>query len=103
MFNRILLKLSGEVLSGNKGFGISPKTLNRIISEIIEIKKEGKEIAIVIGGGNIFRGSKLIKDMNFPDYKAHHMGMIGTIINGLALETAFRQKGVDAINYTAFN
>ncbi|TYB30654.1 MAG: UMP kinase [Candidatus Mcinerneyibacterium aminivorans] len=102
MSKRLLLKLSGEVISGDKNFGISPKVLNRIVSEIVQLKKQNYEIAVVIGGGNIYRGSKLIKEMNFPDYKSHHMGMIGTVINGLALETAIRKKGVKAQNYSAF-
>src|SRR6056297_80997 len=103
MATRILLKLSGEILSGKKGFGIQTETLNQIVSEIIEVKNQGYEIGIVIGGGNIFRGSKLIEEMDFPPYKAHHMGMVGTVINGLALETVFRKKGIKAKNYSSFN
>ncbi len=103
MSKRLLLKLSGEVLSGDEDFGISPKVLNRIVSEIIQLKNQGYEIAIVIGGGNIYRGSRLIKKMDFPAYKSHHMGMVGTIINGLALETAIRKKGLKAQNYSSFS
>lgn len=102
MYSRILLKLSGELLSGEKGFGIDSETLQTTVREIIQIFEKGVQIAIVIGGGNIFRGRSLIKDLEFPEAKAHHMGMTATVINGLALETAFRMNGCPAKNYSAF-
>ena len=102
MASRILLKLSGELLSEREGFGINPETLSRIISEISELHNRGLSIGIVIGGGNIFRGRSLIKDLKFPPPKAHHMGMVATVINGIALETALNDAGCPALHFSAF-
>ena len=101
MYSRILLKLSGELLSGEKGFGIDPEALRSAVDEITQIFKKGIQTGIVIGGGNIFRGRALIKDLDFPETKAHHMGMTATVVNGLALETAFRMNGCPAKHYSA--
>ncbi|MBN2726929.1 UMP kinase [Candidatus Mcinerneyibacteriota bacterium] len=102
MASRILLKLSGELLSEREGFGINPETLSRIISEVSELHNRGLSIGIVIGGGNIFRGRSLIKDLKFPPPKAHHMGMVATVINGIALETALNDAGCPALHFSAF-
>ncbi len=102
MYTRILLKLSGELLSGDQGFGVNPRALESITMQIAACRNAGIEIGIVIGGGNIFRGSALIRNMHFPEPKAHQMGMVGTVINGMALETALRMKGIPAKNYSAF-
>lgn len=102
MYTRILLKLSGELLAGEQGFGVNPRALESITAQIAACRTKGIEIGVVIGGGNIFRGSALIKNMQFPEPKAHQMGMVGTVINGMALETALRMRGVAATNYAAF-
>ncbi len=103
MYKRLLLKLSGELLAGDQGFGIIPRTLESAVSEIKKCRNAGYEIGVVIGGGNIFRGSALIKNMHFPEPKAHQMGMVGTVINGIALEVALNAAGVKAKNYAAFS
>jgi len=102
MVSRILLKLSGELLSEREGFGINPEALSRITEEIRELRALGLSIGLVIGGGNIFRGRSLIKDLKFPPSKAHHMGMIATVINGIALETALNEGGCPALHFSAF-
>jgi uridylate kinase len=92
-FKRILLKLSGEALMGNTGFGIDPETLESIASEVAEVRALGVEIAIVIGGGNIFRGvagSARGMDRASADY----MGMLATVMNSLALQDALERTNV---------
>lgn len=92
-YKRILLKLSGESLAGDKGSGISPQVLAYFIDEVKKALDIGVEIAIVIGGGNIFRGlSEGAKNMDRT--KADDMGMLATTINALALEDAFTRAGV---------
>ena len=83
-FKRIMLKLSGEALMGEKDFGIDPSILKQVAQDIHDIHKEGMEVAIVIGGGNIFRGLNC-KDFGIGRVSADHMGMLATIINSLAL------------------
>jgi len=92
-YKRILLKLSGEALMGEKQYGIDPKRLAEYAEEIKEVVEKGMQIAIVIGGGNIFRG--LAGASNGMDrVQADHMGMLATVINGLALQSALEIKGV---------
>jgi uridylate kinase len=92
-FKRILLKLSGEALVGEGGFGIDPATLERIASEIAEVRALGVEIAIVIGGGNIFRG--LAASAHGMDRaSADYMGMLATVMNSLALQDALERVNV---------
>jgi uridylate kinase len=92
-FKRILLKLSGEALMAETGFGIDPGTLERIASEIAEVRALGVEIAIVIGGGNIFRG--LAASAHGMDRaSADYMGMLATVMNSLALQDALERVGV---------
>ena len=92
-YRKILLKLSGEALQGEQGYGISSEVLDTISSEIAEVSKLNIEIAVVIGGGNIFRGvagsSKGI-DRSTGDY----MGMLATVINALALQDSLEKKGI---------
>lgn len=91
-YKRILLKLSGEALIGDQEYGIGPETLERYAKQIVEIHKMGIEIAIVVGGGNIFRGvqaSRAGMDRANGDY----MGMLATVINALALQDAIEQEG----------
>jgi len=91
-FRKILLKLSGEALMGNNAFGIDPKILNTVAGEIHNLQQSGVKIAIVIGGGNIFRG------LNSSEYgmgrvPGDHMGMLATIINAIALGEALNRMG----------
>ncbi|MBT8305532.1 MAG: UMP kinase [Maribacter sp.] len=93
-YNRILLKLSGEALMGEKQYGIDPKRLAEYAQEIKEVVNKGMQVAIVIGGGNIFRG--LAGASNGMDrVQADHMGMLATVINGLALQSALEIAGVE--------
>ena len=99
-YKRILLKLSGEALMGNQNHGIDPVRLNEYSTEIKEIQKTGTEIAIVIGGGNIFRGiSGASKGMD--RVQADYMGMLATVINGLALQSALENNDVPTRLQTA--
>ena len=99
-YNRILLKLSGEALMGNLNHGIDPMRLNEYANEIKEIQNTGTEIAIVIGGGNIFRGvSGASKGMD--RVQADYMGMLATVINGLALQSALENNQVPTRLQTA--
>jgi uridylate kinase len=92
-FKRILLKLSGEALMGDTGFGIEPGVIERIASEIAEVRSLGVEIAIVIGGGNIFRG--LAASAHGMDRaSADYMGMLATVMNSLALQDALERLNV---------
>jgi uridylate kinase len=92
-FKRILLKLSGEALMGDTGFGIEPAVLESIASEIGEVRSRGTEIAIVIGGGNIFRG--LAASAHGMDRaSADYMGMLATVMNSLALQDALERREI---------
>jgi len=94
-YKRVLLKLSGEALMGDDAFGINPVTIDAMVAEIAEVVGSGVELAIVIGGGNIFRGvagGAAGMDRATADY----MGMLATMMNSLALQDALRQKGVEA-------
>ena len=86
-YKRILLKLSGEALMGNNSFGIDSTRLNDYANEIKKIQQAGVEVALVIGGGNIFRGVSL-NNAGLDRVQSDYMGMLGTIINGLALQSA---------------
>lgn len=89
-FKRILLKLSGETLGGKGGFGLDVKAAEYIANEVKEAYRLGCEIAIVIGGGNFIRGEKL-SHIGIDRPTADHMGMLGTVINGLALQSVFEE------------
>ncbi|MGA1794266.1 MAG: UMP kinase [bacterium] len=92
VYKRILLKLSGEALQGERGYGIDSKTVLSIAEEITEIRDLGVEIAIVMGGGNIYRGSS--GDISCVEKtSADYMGMLATVINGLALQGALEKFG----------
>lgn len=91
-YKRILLKLSGEVLAGEKGFGIDEKTLGKVCDSIKKVADMGVEIGIVIGGGNFWRGRKA-EDMERTT--ADYMGMLATIMNGQALQDALEYRGLD--------
>ncbi|HXN55904.1 MAG TPA: UMP kinase [Myxococcales bacterium] len=92
-FKRILLKLSGEALMGDGKYGISPKVLQQIASEIREVVELGVEVGVVIGGGNIFRGVSASTE-GMDRASADYMGMLATVINGLALQDALEKLGV---------
>jgi len=94
-FNRILLKLSGEVLLGNEDYGIDPEILTRIATEIQEIQELGVEVGVVIGGGNIFRGAGLARN-GMDRVTGDHMGMLATVINSLALQDGLERLGSQA-------
>ncbi|MBU3541706.1 MAG: UMP kinase [Burkholderiaceae bacterium] len=94
-YKRVLLKLSGEALMGDDAFGINPTTIDAMVRDIAEVVQSGVQIAIVIGGGNIFRGvagGAAGMDRATADY----MGMLATMMNSLALQDALRQKNVEA-------
>ena len=90
-YRRIMLKLSGEMLGGDQGYGIEGDALERIASEVARVHRLGVEVAIVIGGGNIFRGS-LASKLGMDRPSADYMGMLATIINGLALQGILENK-----------
>ncbi len=92
-YSRVLLKLSGEALMGDQGFGIDPHVVSRIASEIKDIHDLGVQVAIVIGGGNIFRGIKASAE-GFDRVTADHMGMLATVINALAIQDALEKMDV---------
>ena len=101
-FKRILLKVSGEALIGDKNYGIDPLQLEQYSNEIKEIKRKGVEIAIVIGGGNIFRGVSGASQ-GIDRVTADGMGMLATVINALALQDALEQIGVFTRVMSAIN
>lgn len=99
-YRRIVLKLSGEVMAGPQGFGIDNTRVSEFAQEIAEVHKQGIEIGLVVGGGNIFRGvSAAAKSMD--RVSADHMGMLATVINGLALQDALEKEGVPTRLMTA--
>ena len=94
-YQRILLKLSGEALLGNEDYGIDPAIIGRIAGEIKEVLNTGVQVAIVIGGGNIFRGAGLAQS-GIDRVTGDHMGMLATLMNSLALQDALEKRAVDA-------
>ena len=93
-YKRVLFKLSGETLAGGKGFGIDSEVVTKITSQIVEVVKQGVEVAIVVGGGNIWRG-KTGEELGMERATADSMGMLATVMNSLALQDSLEQKGVD--------
>jgi uridylate kinase len=99
---RILLKLSGEALAGEQGYGIDPQTVSRLCEEIVDVVRMGLELAIVIGGGNIFRGiSASARGMDRAT--ADHMGMLATVLNALAVQEAMEKHGIPTRVMTAIS
>lgn len=101
-YKRVLLKLSGEALMGDDSYGINRQTIERMVAEVAEVSASGVELAVVIGGGNIFRGiapGAAGMDRATADY----MGMMATVMNALALQDAFRRAGVEARVQSALN
>jgi len=99
-YKRILLKLSGEALMGNRDYGIDPQRLSEYAIEIKELIDKGVEVALVIGGGNIFRGVAGANN-GMDRVQGDYMGMLATIINGLALQTALEDEGLKTRLLTA--
>src|SRR5690554_2869857 len=99
-YNRILLKLSGESLMGDKQYGIDEVRLNQYAEQIHEVAQMGIQIAIVIGGGNIFRGLSGT-GVGFDRVRGDQMGMLATVINSIALSMAIRTKGLECEVFTA--
>lgn len=98
--NRILLKLSGEALSGDKGFGFDEETCLAVADQIKEISERGMQVAIVIGGGNFWRGrnsSKIIQRS-----RSDQIGMLGTVMNCIYVSEVFKTKGIETSVYTPF-
>jgi uridylate kinase len=94
-YRRILVKLSGEALMGNSDYGIDPLFLKRLAAEVAAVRENGAEIAVVIGGGNLFRGAGLAR-AGMDRVTADQMGMLATVMNSLALQDALEQIGVFA-------
>jgi uridylate kinase len=94
VYRRILLKLSGEALAGDQKFGIDPTTITSIAAEIKEVVESGTQVALVIGGGNIFRGLAA-SSKGMDRASADYMGMLATMINSLAMQDALEKVGVD--------
>jgi uridylate kinase len=99
-YSRVLLKLSGEALAGGGGLGIDPDVVVSIAEQVTEITRDGVEIAIVVGGGNYFRGAELA-DRGMDRARADYMGMLGTVMNCLALQDFIEKAGVETRVQTA--
>lgn len=99
-YKRILLKLSGESLMGNAGYGIDSERLTEYAEQIKELQEEGTQVGIVIGGGNIFRGLSGVAS-GFDRVKGDQMGMLATVINSLALQSALTNFNVKSVVFTA--
>ena len=99
-YKRVLLKLSGEALMGNQKYGIDSNTLSSYASEIQSIVQKGCQLAVVIGGGNIYRGIQS-EESGFDRVQGDHMGMLATIINGMALQSALSSLNIETRLQTA--
>lgn len=101
-YDRVLLKLSGEALAGDQGYGIDPKVVDRLSEEIAEIVRDGVQLAVVVGGGNIFRGLAGSAE-GMDRAQADYIGMLATVMNALALQDAFERHGVYSRVQSAIN
>ena len=101
-YERVLLKLSGEALAGDQGYGIDPKVVNALAVEIAEIVNDGVQLAVVVGGGNIFRGLAGAAE-GMDRAQADYIGMLATVMNALALQDAFERHGVYSRVQSAIN
>ena len=99
-YPRVLLKISGEALAGERGFGFDFDTMARIADEIQKVVRAGADVGLVIGGGNIVRGSQLSK-IGMDRVSADYMGMLGTVINALAVQDILERKGMETRVMTA--
>src|ERR1041384_6961409 len=99
-YRRVIVKVSGEALSGPEGFGIHPPTVDRIAEDLIAARKAGFQLGVVVGGGNILRGVKMAgKSLSRP--AADSMGMLATVMNALVLEAAIERGGIAARTMSA--
>jgi uridylate kinase len=99
-YKRVLLKLSGEVFGGSKGIGVDPDVLADVAKQIADVVRSGIQVAIVVGGGNFFRGAEL-SERGMERSRADYMGMLGTVMNCLALQDFLEKEGVDTRVQTA--
>jgi len=99
-YKRVLLKLSGEVFGGEKGIGVDPDVVHDIAGQIAEVVRGGTQIAIVVGGGNYFRGAEL-QQRGMDRARADYMGMLGTVMNCLALQDFLEKEGIETRVQTA--
>jgi uridylate kinase len=99
-YKRVLLKLSGEVFGGAKGIGVDPDVVHDIAEQIAEVVRSGTQIAIVVGGGNYFRGAEL-QQRGMDRARADYMGMLGTVMNCLALQDFLEKEGIETRVQTA--
>lgn len=93
-YKRIVLKLSGEAMAGEKGFGLSPEIIKSVASQVKEVVELGVEVAVVVGGGNIWRG-KIGSEMGMDRATADYMGMLATVMNSLALQDSLEKQDVE--------
>lgn len=101
-YKRVLLKLSGEALAGDLGYGIDPKVVDSLADEIADVVHDGVQLAIVVGGGNIFRGVSGATD-GMARAQADYIGMLATVMNALALQDAFERHGIFSRVQSAIN
>lgn len=94
-YKRVLLKISGEALMGDQGFGIKPEVIDTIAQEILQATQLGAQVAIVVGGGNIFRGLQNSAKLGMDRASADYVGMLATVMNSLILQGILRNKGLD--------
>ncbi len=99
-YGRVLLKLSGEVFGGHKGIGVDPDVVQGVAKQISDVVKNGTQVAIVVGGGNYFRGAEL-QQRGMERARADYMGMLGTVMNCLALQDFLEKEGIDTRVQTA--
>lgn len=100
VFNRVVIKLSGEALSGGKGYGLCDETIDGICEAIAKVHKSGIEVAIVVGGGNFWRGRS---SENIDRFTSDMMGMLGTVINALRIQSTLENMGLDTRVQTAIH
>lgn len=101
-YRRVLLKLSGEALAGDQGYGIDPKVVDDLVEQIGEVVKDGVQVAIVVGGGNIFRGLAGSAE-GMDRAQADYIGMLATVMNSLALQDGFERHGIYSRVQSAIN
>src|SRR6201990_604904 len=101
VYRRVVVKLSGEYLAGSHGYGIDQEIVDRIASDLIAAQKQGTEIAVVVGGGNIVRGVE-VSSRGVSRPTGDTMGMLATVMHCLALEAAIERKGTPARTLSAF-
>ncbi len=99
-YDRVLLKLSGEAFAGGGSMGVAPETVRGIAESIAEVVRTGAQVAVVVGGGNYFRGAELT-EQGLERSRADYMGMLGTVINCLALQDFLEKQGIDTRVQTA--